>query len=476
MHGRGWPKSEGIMLKTLLLSVGDRTLNSILHGNSHRPPSLSRGVFLYLRRQSLNEIHRKYHAVADLFPLMQGNEYDSLKADIAANGLREPICLHPNGSILDGRNRHRACIETETPPRFRTWDSKGSLVGFVVSMNLRRRHLNETQRAMIAAKIANMPLGANQYTMGAHICAPITQPEAAKTMNIGVRNVQHAKQILEHGTPELREAVEQGKIGVVPAAKAATELSEEKQNEFTNLAVSGMTGTQARRELVKRQREEQWRKIESTPHALDENNWPKSITLYTGDFAQVAQALEPESISLIVTDPPYGADNTHLYELLAREAARLLRPGGSLLAMAGQLTLPAIYNLMQPYLAYHWTIAYLTLGGQSPQIWPRKVNTFWKPVLWFTKGEYTGDWQGDVVKSDNNDKRFHGWGQSESGIGRLVSKFPSPGIVLDPFVGGGTVGIVCHRLRRPFIGIDVDAEAIETTRRRILTEVVSARS
>lgn len=102
------------------------------------------------------EEERRYHKVANLFPLMQGEEFEQLKADIAANGLMEPIWLHPDGSIIDGRNRHRACIETGTPMNFRTWEGKGSLVAFVVSLNLHRRHLTSSQRAAIALDVLPM--------------------------------------------------------------------------------------------------------------------------------------------------------------------------------------------------------------------------------------------------------------------------------------------------------------------------------
>jgi len=99
------------------------------------------------------EVERQYHPVASLFPLLEGPEFEELKADIAAHGLLEAIWLHPDGSIIDGRNRHRACIETATRPGFRTWDNGGSLVSFVVSMNLHRRHLSIGQRAAIGLDI-----------------------------------------------------------------------------------------------------------------------------------------------------------------------------------------------------------------------------------------------------------------------------------------------------------------------------------
>jgi len=103
-----------------------------------------------------HEVGREYHPVAALFPLMEGAEFEELKADIATNGLLEAIWIDDDGQVLDGRNRHRACIETETQPEFRTWSGSGSLVSFVVSMNLHRRHLSSSQRGMIATDALRM--------------------------------------------------------------------------------------------------------------------------------------------------------------------------------------------------------------------------------------------------------------------------------------------------------------------------------
>ncbi len=197
--------------------------------------------------------------------------------------------------------------------------------------------------------------------------------------------------------------------------------------------------------------------------------------LHTGDFADVMQGLPEASFDAIITDPPYPREYLPLYPKLAEQAARVLKPGGSLLVMCGQSYLPEVLTMMAQYLRYQWIAAYLTPGGQSPQLWDRKVNTFWKPLLWFVNGDYTGDWIGDVLKSDRNDKRFHHWGQSEAGMGDIVNRFTYPGQkVLDPFVGGGTTAVVCVDMNRLFTGIDCDPQAIQTTLAR-LNEVHNGR-
>lgn len=192
-----------------------------------------------------------------------------------------------------------------------------------------------------------------------------------------------------------------------------------------------------------------------------------------GDFVTVldcAEQIAPNSIDAIITDPPYDESVIKHCTELAKRAVGILKPGGSLLVMVGQYYLPSVLHNMDRWIRYHWTLAYLTPGGQSAQIWPRKINTFWKPVLWFVNGEYTGDWHGDVIKSavNDNDKRFDDWGQSESGMAQLVEQFTAPGdTILDPFCGGGTTGVVAARLDRRFIGIDINGDDVAIARQRI---------
>jgi site-specific DNA-methyltransferase (adenine-specific) len=191
---------------------------------------------------------------------------------------------------------------------------------------------------------------------------------------------------------------------------------------------------------------------------------------HVASITHLIDILEPNSVDLILTDPPYEREFLPVYEDLAKLAAHVLKLGGSLMVMVGQSYLPEILALMTPHMRYHWELTYLTPGGQAVQLWERKVNTFWKPVLWFVKGEYNGKWLGDVARSNvnDNDKRFHQWGQSESGMADLFDRVANQGdVILDPFLGGGTTGVVAVSLGHEFIGADIDAATVETARQCI---------
>src|ERR1041385_5743384 len=94
----------------------------------------------------------EFHPIASLFPMMDDDELAELADDIRDQGQREPIILH-EGKILDGRNRYLACERAAVEPIVENFSGDDPLA-FVVSLNLIRRHLSESQRAMVAAKIA----------------------------------------------------------------------------------------------------------------------------------------------------------------------------------------------------------------------------------------------------------------------------------------------------------------------------------
>lgn len=173
----------------------------------------------------------EYHKYAELFPLIQNESFDEFKKDIEHNGLREPIWIF-EGKILDGRNRYRACLETGTAIKTREYTGDDP-IGFVVSLNLKRRHLDTAQRAMVASRLANMQHGGDRKSedFNVEISTLVSQSEAANLLNVSRESVVSAKKVIDKGTEELIQKVDAGEIAVSTAATIA-ELPKEEQAEI----------------------------------------------------------------------------------------------------------------------------------------------------------------------------------------------------------------------------------------------------
>jgi ParB-like chromosome segregation protein Spo0J len=158
------------------------------------------------------------HQYAAIFPMMKDKEIAELAEDIKKNGLRAPIVLHKN-KILDGRNRFKACKLAGVVPYFVNYSGHDPL-NAVISLNLKRRHLNTSQRGYIADEIATMKLGDNQ---GAHrpkkgsailptlLDNKISQAEAAEKLQVSERTVRDAKVVKKLAPAESVQDIVAGK-------------------------------------------------------------------------------------------------------------------------------------------------------------------------------------------------------------------------------------------------------------------------
>ena len=141
----------------------------------------------------------EFHPLADFFPILEGEELQALADDIKEHGQRQPIVMH-EGKVLDGRNRYLACRMAETEPEVVDYDGTDAL-SFVVSLNWKRRHLNTSQRAMVAPSIANMRQGerTDVDVEPSAMLQKVSQSDAAGLLNVSERTVQKAASVREHG-------------------------------------------------------------------------------------------------------------------------------------------------------------------------------------------------------------------------------------------------------------------------------------
>jgi N6-adenosine-specific RNA methylase IME4 len=188
----------------------------------------------------------EFHPLANIFPLLEGDERSEFFEDVKRNRLRQKIDIL-DGMILDGRNRYNAAlfaglVERDTRPEdrpslFRKYlaEIDGDPLAYVISQNLKRRHLNESQRAMVAARLANLPQGQPRPDPEKPANLPVTQADAAGQLRVSERLVRSAKAVQENAQPELSLAVDQGRLSVSAAAQASS-LPAETQRKIAELA------------------------------------------------------------------------------------------------------------------------------------------------------------------------------------------------------------------------------------------------
>ncbi|MEK6280287.1 MAG: hypothetical protein AABN95_08010 [Acidobacteriota bacterium] len=174
------------------------------------------------------------HPLSSVLPMMGQMEIREMAADMQANGLRSEIVLL-DGKILDGRNRYRACKIGGITPRFRDFNGEGDPLSFIVSANVKRRHLTTSQRALVAAKIANLPSGITKTRSAILPTLPKTETDAAEELSVSPRSVRTAKEVLRNAPKQEVEKVERGEKTVTTVAretKAAKAKIEEKEKHF----------------------------------------------------------------------------------------------------------------------------------------------------------------------------------------------------------------------------------------------------
>ena len=238
------------------------------------------------------------HPAAEIFPVLEGADFESLVADIRDHGQREPVIMH-DGLILDGRNRWRACqrlgIETKVEP----WDRKGTPQEVVISMNLHRRHLTISQRAMIAASMSivqtTQHIDGAPKTAGVGIPTPRTRGKAAALMKVAKDSVIDGRLVLTRGTPAEVRAVEQGDAAV---STVATKIRQRRKAEGKALSKMPTPGWTARRVQDTKIRSGIWKNLRDALVALSNLPAPADVvvTARQMDKSKLVETKLPQSL------------------------------------------------------------------------------------------------------------------------------------------------------------------------------------
>lgn len=386
-----------------------------------------------------------------LFDALTTDEYIALKDDIKQRGVLVPIEFDDCGNILDGHHRLKAWNELRQEghniPQFtsviRYFENESQKRNHIRALNIIRRHLTKDQRASqwIAMRQDGMSLRAIAETSGVD---PVTVLNAVKKSGV------------EFSTPEKIT----GKDGKKQSSKKKPKPPEAPQKSIFSIGDAITEQQEKKNQRAAEIAEERAQMATEAQCIQPSDRWH----IYCDD---IKTWIAPRQYDFIITDPPYPKEYLDLYGVLAKRAVGWLKPGGLLVAMCGQSYFDQIIEMMCKHLNYYWIGAYLTPGQPTP-LRQVNVNTTWKPLLIFENTKYTGKIFGDVFTSDGNDKEFHKWGQSISGMKSIVSKLCLPGqYILDPFCGAGTTGLAALDHGCLFDGLDIDEQNANISRGRL---------
>lgn len=385
---------------------------------------------------------------------------------VAVGGLMHPIVVNESRQLIAGQRRLEACKLLGWKDVPVTILNLKEIMAGEFYENTARKSFTMSERIAILEEIEKLRIG-HRKGKGAKLAPFQNEHKNKKSRDIvaqltGISHGQLTKEKL-----------------IVKAAK-------DNPDKFAILISKIDSGKISVDGAYKEVRDESWRAqqlAENGKHQATDTDTNKSHLLLEADIKGLAsKSWEKGKVDLIFADPPYDRKSLPLYKDLAKLAAKVLRPGGSLIMYIGQYSLIEILDYVKAGsgtggLTYWWQFSVLH-AGPFARYFDRQIVVKWKPLLWFVKGsrpinpsfpksvkDGKKNFLSDLIVSKAPDKRFHNWSQSTTEAEYVIKYLTAPNdLVLDPFLGGGTTAIACRNLQRRFIGIDIDSKAIELTR------------
>ena len=405
------------------------------------------------RSRANNNGTPKFQPLPDLPP----DEFEVLKADIAENGLLYSVIKDEFGSTLDGHQREKALKELgikNYPVKVIGGLTEEEKWQFALSVNIKRRHLTTAQkRQLIEQELRRTPNLANRWL--AEILAVDKNTVQATRKRLEATGEIHRYKKLRAKDGKTRKARLSQIIANTPNELAIAQRVISDLPSGNGRILDTITAQRRARRNVKRNT----RNGVVVQPSLDDD-----IRIYHCRFQELEKRakLKRNSISLVLTDFPYGKEFLPQLSALGEFAKRVLNPGDLFVSYSGQYHLPEVLRHLGEHLTYRWTMASVW-NGDSNLIHPLQITSQWKPILIFSKGKWKemSRWP-DLSLVHEKDKSLHDWQQHESEVEMLVNYFSEVGNqICDPLAGSFTTAIACRRNGRKFVGCDSEVECVE---------------
>jgi 16S rRNA G966 N2-methylase RsmD len=398
---------------------------------------------------------------AALIPPLSAEERQQLEENIVEHGgARDPLVVWASKgtlTLLDGHNRYEICTRLELPFEIEEmrFSDRSHAEEWIIRNQFGRRNLSAYVRTQLALRL--------EETISAR--AKAKRVEDGKATGRG-KVPQKSSEPLETRQEIAKVAnVSHDTVAKVKKIDAAEKAGKVDAETVAKLRTGEVSINRVVRDLKEQEtaakRQEQKAAAVAKRQSVD--------GLYLGDFRKIGDKIPDASVDLIFTDPPYDRKAIELYDGLGEFAARVLRPGGSLIAYIGQIQLPDAVADLSKHLRYWWTCSCYHSGPSLLRMNEYGIVNGWKPMLWFVK-ETRGDKTTFIndVATGTREKSHHEWQQSEAEARYFIELLTEPdGFVVDPFCGGGTTPAACVGLGRKWAAFEIDEANMARASQRI---------
>ena len=392
---------------------------------------------------------------AALIPPLSAEERQQLEENIVEHGgARDPLVVWASKgklTILDGHNRYEICTRLELPFDIEEmrFSDRSHAEEWIIRNQFGRRNLSAYVRTQLALRLEQTIAARSRQGERTDLSAKSpkgndgldTREEIARLAGVGSNTVSSVKKI---------DAAEKaGKVDSETVAKLRT----------GEVSINRVVRDLKNQETAAR-RQEQKAAAVARRQSVD--------GLYLGDFREIGDKIPDASVDLIFTDPPYDRKAIELYDGLGEFAARVLRPGGSLIAYVGHIQLPDVLTDLSRHLRYWWTCGCFHSEAKA-RMTEYGIVAGWKPIVWFVK-ETRGDKQTFItdVVTGAREKSHHDWQQAVSEARYFIDLLTQPdGFVVDPFCGGGTTPVACIESGRKWASFEIDEANFSNASSRI---------
>jgi hypothetical protein len=197
----------------------------------------------------MNLFELKPHPYSQILPPMSGAAFSELVASIKKIGrIRNSVIVYQN-QILDGNHRLKACKIAKVEPK--SIEFKGTdleALDLVWDLNVQRRHLNESQRAVAFAQYCNFADTGRPEQSSPRV----RLGDAAEKASVGRNTMRRAKEVVEHGTKKDIESIKSGKTTV---KQVASRIQSESKNGSEDVDASGFPVPKPAQEYWHRRKE-----------------------------------------------------------------------------------------------------------------------------------------------------------------------------------------------------------------------------